>query len=104
MNVGVDGGAISDDCEVNSWEDSLTDEDNSEGGDDDYYEEDDGEEEAAAVDGDDECMSPAKLKLIINVACTEYEIIKKVAKKTYGLKLREYDEDHEGAIRHGVTN
>ena len=46
-------------------------------------------------------MSPAKLKLIINVACTEYDVIKKVAKKMCGLKLREYEEDHDGAIRNG---
>ena len=43
-------------------------------------------------------MSPSKLKLIMNVACTEYDVIKKVAKKTCGLKLRYYEEDHDGAV------
>ena len=101
------GGGISDDCEVNSWEDELTEEENSQCGDDDYDEEEYGEEDAPEnVDrNSDECASPSKLKLIINVACTEYDILKKVAKKTCGLKLREYDEDHDGGInRNGDTN
>jgi len=40
-------------------------------------------------------------RLVMNVFCTEYEIVKKVARKLLGFKLREYDEDHDGAIRRG---
>ena len=37
----------------------------------------------------------------MNVYCTEYDVIRKVARKVLGYKLREYPEDHEGAIRRG---
>ena len=40
----------------------------------------------------------------MNVYCTEYECIKKVARKVLGYKLREYPEDHDGAIRKGEHN
>ena len=36
--------------------------------------------------------------MVMNVHCTEYEIVSKVARKVLGYKLREYKEDHEGAI------
>ena len=91
----------SEDCEVNSWEDELTEEDNSQYGDEDQ-EDDYGDDVPGEGEGNpdisDDCMSPSKLKLIINIACTEYDVIKKVAEKTCGLKLREYDEDHDGGV------
>ena len=40
----------------------------------------------------------------MNVYCTEYDVIKKVARKVLGYKLREYPEDHDGAIRKGQHN
>lgn len=35
---------------------------------------------------------------IMNVYCTEYDIVKKAAKVFCGFRLRERKEDHEGAI------
>ena len=40
----------------------------------------------------------------MNVACTEYDVVKRVAKKMQDYRLKEYDEDHEGAIIHGEGN
>ena len=37
----------------------------------------------------------------MNVACTEYDVVKRVAKKLQGFRLKAYDEDHEGAIVRG---
>ena len=82
----IPDGAISDDCEVNSWEESLTEEENSQG-DDEYGEEDYGEEINDDPENSDECKSPDRQKLVINVACTQYDVIKKVAKKMCGFKL-----------------
>jgi hypothetical protein len=43
-----------------------------------------------------------KTKPIINVYCTEYDVVKKVAKKVNNFKLVEIEEDHEGGIHKGV--
>ena len=43
-------------------------------------------------------------RLIMNVYCTEYEVVKKVARKSLGFKLKSYHEDHDGAIRRGIHN
>mmetsp|Transcript_39798 Transcript_39798/g.60985 ORF Transcript_39798/g.60985 Transcript_39798/m.60985 type:complete len:176 (+) Transcript_39798:181-708(+) len=43
-------------------------------------------------------------KNVMNVACTKYDIIKRVAKKMLGYRLKEYDEDHEGGFAHGEGN
>ncbi len=40
-------------------------------------------------------------KNVMNVACTKYDIIKRVAKKMLGYRLKEYDADHEGGSAHG---
>jgi tubulin polyglutamylase TTLL6/13 len=42
-------------------------------------------------------------KPIMNVYCTEYDIVKKAAKVFCGFRLRERKEDHEGAIVNGVS-
>lgn len=34
----------------------------------------------------------------MNVACTEYDVIRRVAKRMLGFRLKEYEEDHEGSI------
>ena len=34
--------------------------------------------------------------------CTEYDVVKKVARKVNNFKLKEYEEDHEGAVINGV--
>lgn len=40
----------------------------------------------------------------MNVFCTEYDIISKVAKKLCTFRCKEYDEDHDGGInRNGET-
>ena len=36
--------------------------------------------------------------MVMNVYCTEYDVVQKVARKMLGFKLREYKEDHEGSI------
>ena len=40
----------------------------------------------------------------MNVYCTEYDVIKKVGRKVLNWKLKEYKEDHDGAIRRGQHN
>ena len=108
----VDGGALSDD-EDNSWDEELSESDGSQK--DDYGEEEYDEEvspspvkakeeEKVAVAGeelDEEEEEDTGERCVMNVFCTEYEIIKKVARKVLGFKLREYEEDHDGAIRGG---
>ena len=37
-------------------------------------------------------------KNVMNVACTEYDIVSRVAKRILGFRLKECEEDHEGAI------
>jgi hypothetical protein len=37
----------------------------------------------------------------MNVACTEYEVIKKVGRKICNFRLKEFEEDHDGAITKG---
>lgn len=41
-------------------------------------------------------------KPIMNVYCTEYDIVKKAAKLCSGFRLRERKEDHDGAIVNGL--
>lgn len=43
-------------------------------------------------------------KNIMNVCCTEYEIVKRVAKRIVGYRIKEYEEDHEGGIINGEGN
>jgi hypothetical protein len=43
-------------------------------------------------------------KLIVNLACTEYEIVKKCAKNIFNARLKYFFEDHEGAIINGEGN
>ena len=35
---------------------------------------------------------------MVNVYCTEYDVVPKMAKKIFDCKLRYYYEDHEGAV------
>lgn len=37
----------------------------------------------------------------MNVYCTEYEVVKKVGRKVLNFRLKNFREDHDGAIRHG---
>lgn len=37
----------------------------------------------------------------MNVYCTDYDVIKKVARKVNNFKLKELEEDHEGAVVKG---
>ena len=43
-------------------------------------------------------------KNMMNVCCTEYEIVKRVAKRIVGYRIKEYEEDHEGGIINGEGN
>ena len=38
----------------------------------------------------------------MNVCCTEYEVVKKVAKKVLNFKLKEIEEDHDGGVHKGI--
>ena len=110
-----DGGEISDD-EANSWEDSISESDGSLRN-DEYYDQEDYDEEVspsprkepeekkdgdAAEDYGSEDDNGGRL--VMNLYCTEYDIIRKVARKVLGFKIREYAEDHDGAIRKGEHN
>ena len=52
----------------------------------------------------EDAESPVKKKkrVVINVYCTEYDIVKKAARKVNNFKLVEMQEDHEGAVHKGV--
>lgn len=41
-------------------------------------------------------------RITMNVYCTEYDVVKKVAKKVMNYKLKEIEEDHDGAVIKGV--
>ena len=47
----------------------------------------------SSTDGEEETG-----RLVMNVYCTEYDVVQKVGRKVLGFKLKEYKEDHEGAI------
>lgn len=87
----------------NSWNDELSMSDSEEMDDDDgYYDEEETEEAGAA----DSSVLPAKKnnKISINVYCTQYDVIKKVAKRC-NFRLREIEEDHDGgAVTSKNTN
>jgi len=40
----------------------------------------------------------------MNVACTQYDIVMRVAKKMLDYRLKMYDEDHDGAYINGEGN
>jgi hypothetical protein len=35
---------------------------------------------------------------------TEYDVIRKVARKVCGWRLKYFEEDHDGAVKNGETN
>lgn len=45
--------------------------------------------------------NPKIRKPIMNVFCTEYDVVKKAAKNMCGYRLREYPEDQDGAFIKG---
>ena len=45
-----------------------------------------------------------KNRLVINVGQTEYDVVKKVARKICNWRLKYFEEDQEGAIRNGEKN
>lgn len=50
---------------------------------------------------EEEKPAPKKKKYrknVVNVYCTEYDIVPKVAKKIFNCRLRYYEEDHDGGI------
>jgi hypothetical protein len=112
-------GFISDD-EDNSWADdvSLSDDSNQ----DDYYDQEYGEENSPTLrpDGqageskepevkieaeleEQEGIPDMSKRVIMNCYCTEYDIIKKVARKECYFKVREYEEDYDGAVIKGES-
>jgi hypothetical protein len=98
------------DEEDNSWADELSDHALP----DEYYGEEAEEYGDEASPGDaspspekqyeaPEEQSPKrnKKKIVINVFSTEYDVVKKVAKKVNEFKLVEMEEDHEGGVYKG---
>lgn len=81
---------------------------------DDYYGEEDGDygDEsinkgvAGAKDADESYVSKKKSnkRVAINVYCTEYDVVKKVARKVNNFRMKELEEDHEGAVVKGQGN
>ena len=59
----------------------------------------------AAMFGKPKAGSPTKVKKarkpVINVYCTDYEVVKKAAKVYANFRLKERREDHDGAIVKG---
>ena len=45
-----------------------------------------------------------KHRLVVNVGQTEYDVVKKVARRDLNWRLKYYQEDHDGAIRNGERN
>jgi hypothetical protein len=41
---------------------------------------------------------------VINVHCTEYDVIPRVARKYMSYKLKQFEEDHDGGVVHGERN
>ncbi len=111
---------LSDD-EDNSWADELSDH---AAGLDDYYGEEGGEGEYGdenspkrgevhdestlggspdkSVEEEQPAIKVTRKKTVINVFSTEYDVVKKVAKKVNEFKLVEIEEDHEGGVHKGV--
>jgi hypothetical protein len=60
----------------------------------------------AANNGIEEPSIPEKKKykhrITMNVYCTEYEVVRKVAKKVLNYKIKEIEEDHDGGVHKGV--
>jgi hypothetical protein len=40
----------------------------------------------------------------MNVFCTEYDVVKRVARRMLGFRLKEIEEDHEGGVYNGEGN
>ena len=47
-------------------------------------------------------QKPKNRKPIMNVYCTDYDVVKKAAKNLCGFRIKEYPEDHDGAYIKGV--
>ena len=116
--------AISDE-EQNSWDESMSE---SEGSDNEYYDQEDyddedvtpppelqqdGQQQPQEESKDETADAPTTIvdpdqsstdgeeetgRLVMNVYCTEYDVVQKVGRKVLGFKLKEYKEDHDGAI------
>lgn len=41
---------------------------------------------------------------MVNVHCTEYDVIPRVAKKYCNFRIKEYEEDHEGGVINNERN
>ena len=54
--------------------------------------------------GVDESKPKKYRRNIMNVACTEYDVIPRVAKKFLNFRIKEFKEDHEGGVKRGKGN
>ena len=75
VEMTFDGDGINDD-EANSWEDSVSESEGSVIGDVEYYDEE-----------KDENDDPTA-RMVMKVNCTEYDVIRKLARKEQNFKLR----------------
>lgn len=109
-----------DDAINNSFEDVCSEEPSSEEYDNEY-----GSEEYGDEDEDLRTKSPSPVKkqsifdklgekpdtkpkksrrVVINVHCTDYDVVPRVAKRDLNYKLKEFEEDHEGGVVNNERN
>ena len=62
------------------------------------------EEENQESDSSIEKPNKKYRKNVMNVHCTEYGVVKRVARRMLGFRLKEYEEDHEGGVLNGEGN
>ena len=53
------------------------------------------------IKASDKKKKQSNTKIVMNVYCTEYEVIKKVGRKLCNYKLKEFKEDNEGGVIKG---
>lgn len=92
----------SDDDDCNSWAEEayLYDDDDEDEDDDDDYDDYYGEEDEDNIKKKSRKVKKVKVqnKIVINVFCSDYYVVKKTAKMVCGFKLVEIAEDNEGSI------
>lgn len=62
------------------------------------------DESVAELDSSIEKRRIARQRITLNVYCTEYDVVKKVAKKVNNFRLKEHEEDHDGGVVGTNTN
>lgn len=85
----------------NSFEDVCSEESSSEDYDNEYGSDEYGDEdEATKKTKKQSTINQPPKRCVINVFCTEYDVIPRVARKYLNFKLKNFEEDHDGGV-HG---